>query len=79
MTVTDSHGHPLSGTETTEYAYNGEVVGHESPTNVHFKNGSYRDTIEFPPASVGYPLSVQAVVHTSQGTATAEWPVKVHR
>lgn len=79
MTATDSHGHPLSGTETTEYAYNGEVVGHESPTNVHFKDGSYSDTIEFPATAVGYPLTLLAVVHTSRGSITLGWPVTVQR
>jgi hypothetical protein len=78
VTATDPQGRPLSGAETTNYTFNGAVVGTEKPENVKF-TGVYRDTIEFPPASVGYPLSVQAVVHASQGTATAEWPVKVHR
>jgi hypothetical protein len=79
VTVTDARGRPLSGTETTHYTFNGAVVGTEKPENKRFTGGVYRDTVEFPPASVGYPLTVQAVVHASQGTATAEWPVKVRR
>jgi hypothetical protein len=78
VTVTDAQGRPLSGAETTRYTFNGAVVGTEKPENVKF-HGVYRDTIEFPAASVGYPLTVQALVRTSRGTATAGWPVKVHR
>jgi hypothetical protein len=78
VTASDARGRPLSGTETTHYTFHGAVVGTEKPENVRF-TGALHETVEFPPASVGYPLSVQAVVHTSQGTATAEWPVKVRR
>jgi hypothetical protein len=78
VTVTAAQGRPLSGTETTHYTFNGAVVGTEKPEDVRFTGGVYRDTIEFPSASVGYPLTVQAVVHVSQGTATADWPIQVH-
>ncbi len=77
VTVTDANGRKLSGTETTEYLYNGVVVGTEKPENVPFANGIYRDTIQFPPAATGYPLAVRAVVHTSIGTGHADWTVKV--
>lgn len=79
VTVTDAQGHRLSGTETTQYTFNGVVVGTEKPQNVTFANGVYHDTIEFPAAAVGYPLDVQAVIHTSLGTATVDWAVKVRR
>ncbi len=79
ITVSDARGNKLSGTETTQYAFNGAVVGTEQPENVKFTGGSYGDTIEFPATSVGYPLTVQAVVHTSQGSTTLSWPVKVRR
>lgn len=79
VTVTDAQGRPLSATETPHYTFNGAVVGAEKPENVRF-TGTYSDSIEFPPASVGYRLTVQAVIHVSQErTATAEWPVQVHR
>jgi|GEM_PF-2290244 hypothetical protein len=79
ITVTDAQGHRLSGTETTQYTYNGVVVGTEKPQNVTFANGVYHDTVEFPAVAVGYPLDIQAVIHTSLGTATVDWPVKVRR
>lgn len=78
VTVTQARGKPVDGTETTHYTFGGAVVGTEKPENVAFTGGVYRDTIEFPARSVGYPLSLQAVVHTSQGSATATWPIVVH-
>jgi len=79
VTVTDAQGSKLSGTETTQYTFNGVVVGTEKPTNVRFTDGVYRDTIEFPAAAVGYPLDVQTVIHVSLGTVTRDWPIVVHR
>jgi hypothetical protein len=77
LTVSDATGRPLSGTETTHYAYNGVVVGTEQPQNVKFTGGVYRDTIEFPPAAVGHPLELQVVVHAGSGSATVHWPLEV--
>jgi cytoskeletal protein RodZ len=77
VTVTDSAGHKLSGTETTEYTFGGVVVGTEKPANVKFTNGVYHDTIEFPKAAVGHPLDVQVVVHTSLGSKTLDWAIQV--
>jgi hypothetical protein len=79
ITVTDAKGRKLSGTETTEYLFNGSVVGTEKPQNVPFKNGYYHDTIQFPVASVGISLVVQAVVHTSVGSIDLDWSIKVHK
>lgn len=80
VTVTGTHGTGLSGTETTQYTFDGLVVGTEHPENVRFTGGVYHDTVEFPAAAVGHPLAVQAVVHTRVGSATtAGWPVEVHR
>lgn len=77
VTITDAKGRKLSGTETTEYLFNDSVVGTEKPENVPFENGLYNDTIEFPAESVGYPLVVQAVVHTSIGSGKADWSITV--
>lgn len=77
VTVTTSTGKRPSGTETTHYLYNGAVVGTEKPINVPFRNGYYHDTIEFPSAAVGHPLSVWAVVKTKYGSGSAAWWVVV--
>ena len=77
VTVRSASGQKLSGTETTHYLFNGVVVGTEKPVNVRFKNGYYADTIEFPPAAVGHPLSVWVVVSTKDGSGSAAWSITV--
>lgn len=77
ITVTNARGQKLSGTETTHYLFSGSVVGTEKPVNVHFTNGHYRDTIQFPATSVGEPLTVEAVVRTKDGSGHADWTIKV--
>lgn len=79
VTVTDARGRKMSGTETTQYTFEGAVVGTEKPENVRFTAGVYRDTIEFPPAAVGHPLHVRAVIHTSLGTLALDWPIVVKK
>jgi len=75
--VTDAHGNKLSGTETTQYTFNGVVVGTEQPQDVKFTNGVYRDTIRFPAAAGGHPLGVQVVIHVGAGSVTVHWPIEV--
>jgi hypothetical protein len=65
--VTTAAGKKLSGT----------VVGTEKPVNVRFKDGYYRDTIEFPAPAAGEPLSVEVVVHTKDGSGSALWSITV--
>jgi hypothetical protein len=77
VTVTNAKGQKLAGTETTHYLYDGSVVGTEKPENVHFKNGRYRDTIQFPATAVGEPLAVEAVVKTKDGSGQAAWSITV--
>lgn len=77
VTVTGAQGEKLSGRETTHYLYSGVVVGTEKPQNVPFTNGLYRDTVKFPAAATGHPLEVEAVIQTSQGSATPRWPIEV--
>lgn len=77
VTVTSASGRRLSGTETTQYLYGGEVVGTEKPANVHFSNGYYRDTLKFPGDATGYNLTLRVVVHTKDGTGWADWWIKV--
>jgi hypothetical protein len=77
ITVTDAKGHAMSGTVDTEFALGGQVVGHETPPTHPIRNGRLHDTLQFPADSVGVPLDVQAVVHTSLGSSTLDWAVKV--
>ena len=75
--VTDAAGHPLAGTASTEFVFNGIVVGHESPGALPVRNGVLNDSLTFPPAALGHPLTVVVVVHTSAGSVALGWPVSV--
>lgn len=75
--VTDAAGHPLSGTVDIEFVFGGQVVGHDTPPAHPVRNGAWSGTLTFPAAAIGEPISVQAVLHTSDGSITLDWPVSV--
>lgn len=77
VTATDAQGHPLSGTVETEFAFQGAVVGKETPPIHRLKAGRLKDTIQFPKMAVGAPIELQVVVRTSRGSVTLDWPVNV--
>ena len=77
MRVADAAGRPLSGSVEIEFVYGDQVVGHDTPRTHPVTRGRWHDRIVFPPASVGQPLTFRAVVHTSAGNATVDWPIKV--
>jgi hypothetical protein len=75
VTVTDANGHPLSGTVLTQFAFGGQVEGHETPPTHKLVDGRLHDRINFPPESLNVPLTMQTVVHTPKGSITLSWPV----
>lgn len=79
VTATDAQGHPLPGTLLTEFVFGGSVVGKEKPPTHALKNGRFRDVLNFPADSVGYPIELEVVVHTRAGSVTLDWPVTVHK
>jgi len=79
VTATDAAGRPLSGTVDVQFVFGGQVVGRDSPPTHPVKDGRWSDTLVFPARSVGQPLAVQAVVHTSKGSITMDWPITVQR
>jgi hypothetical protein len=79
LTVTDSGGHPLSGTVDIEFVFSGEVVGRDTPPTHPVTNGRWHDTVRFPADAVGEPLTFRAVVHTHLGTITLDWPITVRQ
>ena len=79
VTVTDATGRPLNGTVDIEFAYGGQVVGHDTPPTHPVVDGRWHDSLQFPAEAVGMPLSVQAVVHTRLGSITLDWPIEVRR
>ncbi len=79
VTVTDAGGHPLSGTVDIEFAFGGQVVGHDTPPTHPVAGGHWHDSLKFPADAVGMPLSLHAVVHTRPGSITLDWPIKVRQ
>jgi hypothetical protein len=79
VVVTDAAGHPVSGTVDIEFAFGGQVVGHDTPPTHPIVNGRWHDTLKFPADAVGMPLAFQAVVHTRLGSITLSWPITVAR
>jgi hypothetical protein len=73
--VTDSSGHPLSGTVRIQFTFGGQVVGTDTPPVHPVKAGRWHDNLTFPKAATGQPVTLQAVVHTSAGSVTLNWPV----
>jgi hypothetical protein len=76
VTVTDASGHSMSGTVDIEFALSGTVVGHDKPPTDPI-TGNLHHTLKFPAAAVGVPLEVQAIVHTTLGSLTLDWPITV--
>jgi hypothetical protein len=79
LTVTDAAGHPLSGTADIEFVFSGVVVGRDTPPTHPVTDGRWHDTIRFPADAVGKPLTFRAVIHTSRGSITLDWPITVRQ
>ncbi len=75
--VTDAAGHPLAGTVDVEFVFNGQVVGRDTPPTHKLRSGTWHDNLKFPAQATGIPLTFQTVVHTSLGSITLDWPVRV--
>ena len=67
------------GTVDIQFAFGGQVVGRDTPPTHPVVNGRWHDTLKFPAAAVGMPLTFQAVVHTRLGSITLDWPVTVRQ
>jgi hypothetical protein len=71
-----SAGRPAVASLEYEFLLAGQVVARRS----HYTfTGSFHDTIEWPAAAVGYPLTLRAVVRSGSATLDLDYPVKVHR
>lgn len=77
--VSNAQGRPLSGTLETEFAFQGAVVGKDTPPTHPFKHGGFQEDLKFPARAVGFPLQLQVVVHTAGRSVTLDWPVQVHK
>jgi len=67
----------LSGTVRYQFVFGGQVVSKQAGHG--FSNGFYRDSLVFPPTSIGINLTLQTVVKTKYGTVTLPWTVKTKK
>jgi hypothetical protein len=74
--VRDPQGKPLATKVDVEFLFGGQVVGRDSPPTRRFV-GSFSDTLQWPAASVGQPLTFRLVVTTAKGTMNLDYPVRV--
>ncbi|MGC9221050.1 MAG: hypothetical protein ACP5H2_06820 [Solirubrobacteraceae bacterium] len=63
----------LSGTVKYQFLFSGSVVSTQK--GHRFKNGVYKDTMKFPPDSLGEPLTLRILVTTRYGTEHVDWKV----
>lgn len=71
------NGRPVSGVVSYRYLSYGQQVA--TRPGGKMRNGVYRDTITWPRAAVGHPLTWQVVVRTAYGTRYISYFIKVHR
>jgi hypothetical protein len=82
ITVRASHrGHRISGGKVTyQFLFSGQIVACRTvlpPYKPYFRRGLFRDRIEWPEQSVGYPLTFRVVVRTRWGTRNLDYRVQV--
>jgi hypothetical protein len=78
--VTNAAGKPLDGTVETVFVVAGlGVVGRETPSVHQLKNGVLTDTLQWPADSVGHPIMLVTILHTSAGGVALGWPVNVSK
>lgn len=76
ITATDPSGRPVRATVDYQYLYGGQIVARRS--HYRFK-GTFRDSLVFPAASVGYRLTFRAVIKSAIGNRNLDWWVEVKR
>jgi hypothetical protein len=69
--VTSASGQPPAGTVDIEFVFGGQVAGRDTPPTYPVTIERWHDTLKFPAAAAGMPLTFQAVVHTRLGSITA--------
>lgn len=76
ITAHDAAGDPVRAEVRYQYLLAGQIVGRRS----HYRfRGTFRDTILWPGASVGYRLTFRAVVTSRIGTRNLDYWVRVRR
>jgi hypothetical protein len=76
-TVSDLSGKPIAATLQMNVLFGGGQVGQIDNGKVHSFVGHYREQVVWPKKSIGYPLTVQAVIKAKGKTKKLLWPIKV--
>ncbi|HEX3804983.1 MAG TPA: hypothetical protein VHV75_19310 [Solirubrobacteraceae bacterium] len=67
----------LSGSVTYQFLFSGSVVSTQKGHS--FKNGVYKDSLDFPANALGQALTLRIVVKTKDGTEHIDWTVKAEK
>lgn len=79
VTVKDAAGKPIRAKLLMNVLFGGRVVGQVDEGKVYDFFGRHQQDITWPPASIGYALTLQAVVTVKGSAKKIEWAVKVRR
>lgn len=79
LRVTAADGRALSGVVVVSFAFAGRLVGHDVPAAHPLHDGELQESMTFPASAAGYPIALEAIVHTPAGTVTLFWPLTVKR
>lgn len=63
----------LSGSVTYQFLFSGSVVSTQKGHS--FKDGVYKDSLDFPSNSLGQKLTLRIVVKTKNGTEHLDWAI----
>ena len=78
VTASAAGGGPVNGVVSYAYLFAGTVVARRPGGRMH--DGVFHDRMEFPARAVGYPLTVEVIVHGEAGTrGSVTRPVMVER
>jgi hypothetical protein len=81
ISITVRHrGRRIAGRVFYQFLFSGQIVACRTvlaPYRPRFRNGRFRDRIEWPEQSIGYPLVFRAVVRTRYGTRNLDYRVQV--
>jgi len=77
ITVTSLAGKPIAATLQMNVLFSGARVGRIDNGKTYHFVGRHHENVTWPKTSVGYPLTLQAVVKAKGKTKTLLWAVSV--
>jgi hypothetical protein len=79
VTVSDLSGKPIAATLVMNVLFSGNQVGQIDNGKIYHFVGRHHEAITWPVDSLGYPLTLEAVVTVKGKTQKLLWPIKVVR